>query len=114
MASRVRTKYESNGGDIHPISLTTDYAAAAGTAPTGAISNDIQVKVTKTNREFGLRPRGVRLYRTVGTAPNTFNRYAFLPVLTEAVWEGNTFNPETEKTIGTVTWKVLKRVAEDL
>lgn len=114
MAARTRTKYESNGGDIHPISLTAAYAAAAGTAPAGAISNDIQVKVSKTNREFGLRPRGVRLYRTLGTAPNTFVRYAFLPVLTETAWDGNGFNPETEITINSISWKVLKRVPEDL
>lgn len=114
MPARTRTKYESDGGDIHPISLTAAYAAAAGTAPTGAIDNDIQVKVTKTNREFGLRPRGVRLYRVLGTAPNTFVRYTFLPVLTETAWSGNGFAPETAITINSIEWKVLKRVSEDL
>lgn len=113
MANRVRTKYQADSDSIHPISLTSDYAAAAGAAPGGAIDSDIKVKVSKTNREHGIRPRGVRLYRTIGAPPNAFTRYGFLPVLTETAWSGAGFAPETEITIGANTWKVLARQPED-
>jgi len=113
MANRTKTKYEANSGSIHPISLTTDYAAQAGTPPGGAIDSDIKVKVSKTNREHGIRPRGVRLYRQIGTPPNAFIRYGFLPVLTETAWNGAGFAPEADITIGSVDWKVLSRQAED-
>lgn len=113
MPNRVKTKYQSNADDIHVISLTPDYAAQAGTPPGGAITSDIKVKVTKTNREHGIRPRGVRLYRFIGTPPDQAIRYGFLPVLTETAWEGATYAPEAEITIGSTAWKVLARQPED-
>ena len=113
MPNRVKTKYQSNDDTIHVISLTPDYAAVAGTPPGGAVDSDIKVKVTKTNREHGIRPRGVRLYRFIGDPPEQAIRYGFLPVLTETAWEGAGFAPETTITIGSNTWKVLARQPED-
>lgn len=80
-------KYESDAGDIHPIRISSGYEAAAGAEPSGEINNDIKVKVTKTNREHGLRPRLVVVSRTVGTGDNTFKRYARIPMLTEAAYD---------------------------
>lgn len=113
MAARTNTKYESDEGTIHPISLTANFATAAGTPPAGAVNSSIKAKVTKSNREAGLRPRGVRLFRTLGTAPDTFKRYAFLPVLTAAGLASATFAPGATITIGTVAWTVSTRVQED-
>lgn len=113
MTARTVTKYEADLGSIHSISLTPDYAAAAGTPPTGDVNNDIKPKVSKTNREFGLRPRGVSLSRTLGTAPDTFKKYAFLPVLTSTDFNGTSYAPGATVTIGGTAWTVVTRVPED-
>lgn len=107
------TKYESDDGVIHPIRLNSDRVAAAGTAPTGAVTSNAYAKISKSNREFGIRPRGVRLVRTLGTAPLTFKRYTFLPVLTGEAWDGAEFDPGAALTINGVQWTVAARVSED-
>ena len=107
------TKYEGNDAQIYKISLTPDYAAAAGTAPTGTITSNIRPKITKGDREFGVRPRGVRLVRTIGTAPDTFKKYAFLPVLTASEWASATYAPGVTVTIGTIDYTVASRINED-
>lgn len=113
MPARTDTKYESDTGSIHRILLTPAYAASAGTPPAGAVDSDIRPKVSKTNGEFGLRPRGVNLSRTVGTAPDTFKKYAFLPVLSAVAFAGNTFAPGATVSIDGVDWKVVTREPED-
>lgn len=113
MAALTLGKYEADSGDIHPIRMATERYNAAGTPPTGEINNDINVKVSKSDREFGIRPRGVRLVRTLGTAPDTFKRYSFLPVLTETAYSGAGFNKGAEVTVDGVAWTVAAKVAED-
>lgn len=113
MAAFTDTKYQSDKGTIHPIRLTDDYAAAAGTAPTAVIDSDIKVKVTKTGREFGIRPRRVTLSRTVGTAPNTFRKRASLPILTKATFDGATMAPGQTVDIGGTEWTIVSRQPED-
>lgn len=107
------TKYESDQGTIHPIRLDSERVAAAGAAPAAAQDSDIKVKISKGNREFGIRPRGVRLVRTVGTAPDTFKKYTFLPVLTPTAYDGAGFSVGTEITIDAVVWTVAARQVED-
>lgn len=113
MVARTQTKYESDSGDIHFIALSPDFATAAGTPPTGAINNDIKAKVSKSNREYGIRPRGVRLSRTIGTAPDTFKKYTFLPVLTPTAFGGAGFQLGATVTIGTTDYVVVSRNPED-
>lgn len=113
MATLSVVKYESDGGDIHSMKLTSDYAAAAGDEPTDGVSSDIKPKISKTNREHGLRPRGVRLVRTIGTAPDTFKKYTFLPVLTAAQWVSGAFAPGSAINIGSTAYTVIARIAED-
>lgn len=76
------TKYESDTGEIHPIIIDDATTTAVGTPPAGAVTNNIKAKVSRSKREFGLRPRGLRLGRRLGTAPDTFIKYAFCPILT--------------------------------
>lgn len=111
--AKTLTKYQSDTDDVHPILLDTLTAAAAGTAPAGDVNNNIRAKVSKTNRAYGLRPRGVRLSRVVGTAPNTFKRYKFLPVLTAAAFATPAFNIGATITINTVAWTVTEKKPED-
>lgn len=113
MPALVDGKYESDTGSVHVIKLTQERLTAAGTAPTAAVDSNINVKVSKTNREYGIRPRGVRLSRLVGTAPNQFRRYAFLPVLLASAFDVNPFKKGQTVTIGTTAWTVSSLVKED-
>lgn len=113
MAARTDTKYEANAGTIHRILLTPEFAAVAGTPPTGAVNSRIRPKVSKTDREFGIRPRGVTLVRTIGTPPDTFKKYTFLVVLTPADWASPGFSEGSTITIGSIDYKVVSLVDED-
>lgn len=113
MALRTTTKYEDGDGNIRRIVLSADYAAQAGTAPTGAIDVAGTVKVTKSTRSYGIKPRGVRLSRVIGTAPNQFKKYTFLPVLTPTAFDGATYDVGATITIGSTAWTVAKKIGED-
>jgi hypothetical protein len=113
MVAFINTKYEGDNGDIHGILLHPDKAAVAGTAPTGTVSSPVKVKISKTNKEYGIRPRGVKLVRILGTAPDTFKKYAFLPVLTSTAFGTGTFAIGSEITVGSVSWTVTSKQGED-
>lgn len=82
MPAMVKTRYQDDAGRIHPIRIRQQVADALTTpAPVEAVNDRTHVKISKGNREFGIRPRGIRLARTRGEAPNTFVEYAFIPVL---------------------------------
>lgn len=106
-------KYEGDDGTVYNLKLTPDFAVAAGTEPVGGVSTKIKPKVSKSNREHGIRPRGVRLVRTVGTAPNTFKKYAFLPVLTAVEWNSGAYAPGAAINVGTTAYTVSSQLAED-
>jgi len=81
-------KYETDAGTIGRIRISDASAAALANAePAGAV-DDPNVFAFASNpgskRKKQLNARGVKLGRTVGTAPNTFTRYTFLPILTKA------------------------------
>jgi len=113
MAALVDTKYEDDRDRIHKLRLTASFAAVAGTEPTAAVNSDIRAQVSKTKKEFGLRPRGVRLARTVGTGSNTFRKYAFLPLRSKADATSATYAENETVTIASVQWKIVAKVAED-
>jgi len=108
-----RAKYEADGGQIHLLTMDADRLAVAGAEPTAASNSSIRAKISKSNREYGIRPRGVRLARTVGTAPDTFSKYAFLPVLTPTAFNGTGFTLGGTITIGTIEWQIIARISED-
>lgn len=108
-----RSKYEADSGQIHLLTMNADRLAVAGAPPAGDSNSSIRAKVSKSNREYGIRPRGVRLGRTVGTAPDTFTKYSFLPVLTPTAFNGTGFTLGGSITIGTIEWEIIARVAED-
>lgn len=112
MPAKVKTKYEANNGDVHQIVLTPEYAAVAGTAPAGDVTNDIKVKVSKTTREYGLKPRRVTLARTIGSDPDTFVKYSLLPVLTQTAFQSGTFALGATVTIDEVAWEIVAKIPE--
>lgn len=113
MASQTGSKYESDSTSVHFIRLSAGRLAVAGTPTTAPVNSPVKVKVSKTNREFGLRPRGVRLSRTVGTAPDTFKRYSFLPVLTKTAFDGTGFAVGATITIDSIAWTIVGKISED-
>jgi hypothetical protein len=92
-------------------------AVTSNTEPTGAVDSPIKVKTSKSNREYGLRPRGVRLTRTVtgGSGNEAVSKvlYSFLPILTAPVFESATFAERATVTINSVVWTILAKVQED-
>lgn len=106
-------KYEANNGDIYTIRVEETRYAAAGAAPAGNADQAESVIVGKSNNSFGLRPRGVRLVRTVGTAPNTFKKYGFLPVLLASEWGTGNFVRGGTITIAGTIWTVNSLIPEN-
>ena len=110
----VSSKYEANSGDIHPIRVGDAVIAVSGnTVPSGAQTSSISAKISKGAREFGLKPRGVLLKRLVGTSPDQAAKYAFLPILSDSVFSGATFDPGTSHTYNGNSWEVSKKIDED-
>lgn len=105
--------YTDDAGVTHPIRVSDPTATAGIFTASGTATSNVIAKVSKSNREFGLRPRGVRLSRLVGTAPDQATRYKFLPVATLAAYTGAAFAPNATITIGSNTWTVDTREPED-
>ena len=106
-------KYEAESGDIHLLRLDAARGAVAGAQPADAVSSNIRAQVSKGNTEYGLRPRGVRLARTIGVAPDTAVKYAFLPVLTVAAYATAAFALGATISYGGNDWEVVAKVPED-
>jgi hypothetical protein len=111
-------KYEADSGSIHRIRLGKGNAAVtANTEPTGAVDSNIRVKVSKSNREFGLRPRTVGLTRVVtagsGATELTVTKRSSLPVLTATVFDSTPFAIGQTLTISTVVWTIASKNPED-
>jgi hypothetical protein len=107
------SKYEADNGEIYQIRLGAATLAAAGAPPAGAVSSSIRVKVSKSNREFGLRPRGVVLSRPQNPGPTDKIFRKFLPVLTPAAYNSAGFANQASITVGGVVWTVINRINED-
>lgn len=105
-------KYESDLGIVLLVRMTPERFAAAGDEPT-ADAIEAYVKTSKGSREFGVKPRGVKIYREVGTAPNTFKKYSFLPVLTATSYGSDDYAKDATLVIDGVTWTVVSRKDED-
>lgn len=112
MTVRTITKYQANADSIHKIILTNETAAVAGAPPAGDIDSNVPAKVSKSNGEYGVRPRGLRLTRVLGTGATASRRNRFLPILTETAW--NAFAEGAELTVGGVQWTISKKINEDL
>ena len=89
-----RLRYECDGGDICPVRIQPETAAAtfAGTAnaaPAGAVTMNQYAKVNKTNGEYGIRPRYV-VAEWDGAPPANYsaNGTIKIAILTQAVYDG--------------------------
>lgn len=98
--------YTAEDGEVYRIRLEEDTATAGGFSATSGFTSSAYVKVSKGNREFGIRPRGVRLSRE---ATATVGR--FLPCATNAQVES--LVEQGTVTVGGETWTVTSAQAED-
>jgi len=111
-------KYEAVDNTIHPIRLGRYNAeVAANTEPEGEIDSLVKVKVSKSNREFGIRPRAVGLTRTIeaedGEETRIVTLRSKLPILTEEVFNGETMAIGATLTINSIVWTIASKIAED-
>lgn len=113
MANFIRTKYQADDGTVHALRLSQAKSVIAGAAPAGAVNSSVKAKVSKSNREFGIRPRGVTIAMEVGADPDTFQKYAFIPILTETVYESAAYQLNANLTYDGDVWQIISRVAED-
>ena len=87
----------------------------AGGEATGAVDSSIQAKVSKTNKELGLRPRMIVIAKTYGTAPDTFQRYARIPILTLATWNSDPYQVGSPFSYrASAGWTIINRLEEDV
>jgi hypothetical protein len=107
----VNTNYETNDGTIMRIRMDEDTLSAAGAAASGPAQLGAFVKISKTDREFGVRPRCIVLKRTVGTGDDSFSKYRRVPVLTQADYDGRVENSTV--TVGGQTWTIGSKLPED-
>lgn len=102
--------YGTDQGFVCIIRQSTAEAAASGAAG-GTIDAPFHCYSSGSRKRFGIHARGVRLTRTVGTAPNTFTRSSFLAFPTAAAWNAAAVGDDI--TIGSITWTVSSKVPEE-
>lgn len=103
--------YTSDKGEVYKVKLAVVSAALQDPAsPTQARTVDESVAVGANRRTIGLHARGLRLGRSVGTAPNTFTRTTFLPICSPTQWNGTALGSAV--TVGGVAYTVLAKVPE--
>lgn len=112
------SKYETDDGEIHPIriqpeTLALQLGSTANAAPSGSVTDNQRVKVTKGAREYGIGARTVTI--TFGATPPTdYRPYAYitLPVLQQSVWDAITDGSAVtyQGTAGTVSYKTDERI----
>lgn len=109
----VTQRYTCDNAIVVGLRLSTEKAALSGTETASPIDNKIKPKISKSNQEYGLRPRYVVIARVVGTAPDTFRKYAQLPVLSVSDFATPTFAIGASITYKGLTWEVIAQCPED-
>ena len=107
------SRYLADNNDVHAIRLSPARLAVAGAPPAGAVTSEINVKVSKSNREYGIRPRGVVLSRPVAPGPDDKIFRSFLPVLTPTAFASATFAKGANLIVGGTTWIIISKQNED-
>jgi hypothetical protein len=108
-------RYETDNGSVVLLRVDEELDGLMGTPPEGAVTLNVHGIVNgNRGKEFGIHPRGVRLYRSRGTAPDVFKSYKFLPVLTREDLDGGGFDIDETITISSVVWTISDQISEDL
>lgn len=116
----VREIYESNSGSFHAIrvqpetTLLTD-GTTVNDGGAGPIDSPLRAKVSRTSREYGLRPRNITFEFDDGEAPVGYENRAQirLAVLTPAAYQAYTAAPNISLTYLGGTGIVVGQQDED-
>ncbi len=109
----VTQRYTCDNAIVVGLKLSTEKAALSGTETASPIDNQIKPKISKSNTEYGLRPRYVIIARLIGTAPDTFRKYARLPVLSASDFALPAFSIGASITYKGNTWEITAQCPED-
>ena len=103
--------YQANDGEIYKLKIDSSAVTAAG-GSAGSPTSQVFVKNSKGNREYGIRPRQIILadieFTTGGRKASV---YRYLPVTTEAAWNG--FDEDGSVSINGTTYSVVGKRDED-
>lgn len=106
-------KYQSESGAVYKMRVSDDKLGLAGEDAITAAVTDPNVDVYaggQGRKRHGIHARGVRMSTTVGTAPNTFKKYVFVPCATKAIQTA--LLASTTVTYKTLTFDSFTTVAE--
>lgn len=91
----IRTFYETNGGAVCRIRVQpeTELASIGGVvndAPAGPPTISTTAKVSKTSREYGIKPRRISFAWDAGQEPTGYDegQLVYIPIMTRAVYDG--------------------------
>lgn len=114
MARTDTYSYTTDADQVYNIRLSPASAGATGQGAIDTTRTDDNIFVSASSpgsrRKKGLQARGVRLFRTVGTAPNSFKLRSFLPITTQAALAAIALN--TTITLNGQAWTVGAKVNE--
>jgi len=109
-ADYARYLYTDDLDQTHSIRLAVTGGDAQAATASSAAATGSPVESRRSSRSQTLQVRGVRLSRTVGTAPNQGLRTTFLPIL--ALDDYQALTKGTTVTIGTTAYTVSRQVPE--
>ena len=136
MAAIAEYKYATDKGSVFKLRMDADTelgTSIRGAAPTGALTENMTLRISANSRVFGIQPRFALLGRQIGGNPNgsddpgessgclvdNATRYKKVPVLTETHF--NTLvsgSPEdiatTKVTIDGIDYWVAKLISEEV
>jgi hypothetical protein len=113
MAKYLNTFYEADNGDVYPIRIKAETAAATIDQPPTAATRNENVSVSQSRKSFGIHARGWRCYRTIAAGANdNLIRYRFIPCLVANDWKDASRMEGDTITINGIVWTILTHVPE--
>lgn len=103
--------YTDNDGDTHFCRVGTKAFAAGGFTTGSSPSSKIPAKVSKNNKEFGLRPRMLAISRPANPGPTEKVYRQRIPIATQSLWNASTVGSTIG--YGGETWVVDDQIPED-
>jgi len=112
-----RTRYEDEKGLIHVINLSQKKIDVLNNLePNAAVNSPVLVKVSKSNRSYGIRPRQAIIYREVDLAAPAVGKKVItskIPLLQKATASAAAWAVDTDVDYDGETWKVRAVMPED-
>jgi len=107
--------YTTDAGTVGRIRLSQDAQTFTGQGTLVAAVTDSNLFAFASNpgskRKKQLNARGLRLVRSVGTAPNVFNRSTFVPITTKAALDVFVVNAAVPA-YGGFAWTIGSKIQE--